>query len=42
MYSHRYKEKNSEICMLSYRTAWEIMMMILSKKKTNKDKLVNQ
>ncbi len=37
-----YKDKNSEICLLSYRTAQEIMMMILSKTKTNKDELVNQ
>jgi hypothetical protein len=33
--------QKSEICMLSCKTAWEIMMMILSKKKTNKDELIN-
>ncbi len=34
--------QNSEICGLSCRTDRDIMMMILSKKKTNKDEFINQ
>jgi acetoacetate decarboxylase len=42
MYSQSpYKDKNSEIFVLSYRTAQETMIMILSKMKANEDGLVN-